>query len=56
VGEPVATLVFRVVAVVRGLAPPVDADQRRVAWAAVGVLADELSAPALVLNLHAAGT
>jgi uncharacterized protein (TIGR02679 family) len=52
-GEPLATLVLRAVAIRQGMAVPEDADQRRAAWAAVGVLADELSAPALVLNLWA---
>jgi uncharacterized protein (TIGR02679 family) len=55
-GEPVSTLILRAVASRDGLAFPADADQRRAAWAAVGVLADELSAPALVLNLPAAET
>jgi uncharacterized protein (TIGR02679 family) len=53
-GAPLSTLVLRAVAVRNGHAHPEDADQRRAAWAAVGVLADELSAPALLLNLGAA--
>jgi uncharacterized protein (TIGR02679 family) len=32
-----------------------DTESRRDAWASVGVLTDELSAPALVLNLRASG-
>jgi uncharacterized protein (TIGR02679 family) len=52
-GAPLATLVLRAVAVRNGHAHPEDADQRRAAWDAVGVLADELSAPALLLNLGA---
>jgi uncharacterized protein (TIGR02679 family) len=55
-GAPLATLVLRAVAVRNGHGHPEDADQRRAAWAAVGVLADELSAPALLLNLGAIPT
>jgi uncharacterized protein (TIGR02679 family) len=46
-------LVLRAIAHRGGFPFPADADQRRSAWASVGVLADELSAPALVLNLPA---
>jgi uncharacterized protein (TIGR02679 family) len=54
-GQPIATLVLRALAGA-GVASPADADQRRALWAASGVLADELSAPALVLNLRARPT
>lgn len=52
-GEPIGTLVLRAIAHRGGVSFPEDADERRAAWASVGVLADELSAPALVLNLPA---
>jgi uncharacterized protein (TIGR02679 family) len=52
-GEPAGTLVLRAIATRGGFPFPADADERRAAWASVGVLADELSAPALVLNLPA---
>jgi uncharacterized protein (TIGR02679 family) len=52
-GEPAGTLVLRAIAHQGRFPFPTDADERRAAWASVGVLADELSAPALVLNLPA---
>ena len=55
-GEPVGTLVLRAIATRGGFPFPSDVDERRAAWASVGVLADELSAPALVLNLPALAT
>jgi uncharacterized protein (TIGR02679 family) len=55
--RPLATLVLRGVEHLTGF---VRADrtarERRTLWARVGVLCDELSAPALVLGLRAAGT
>lgn len=53
VGEPVGTLVLRAIAQRGGFPFPSDAAERREAWASVGVFADELSAPVLVLNLPA---
>jgi len=55
-GRPVATLVLRGIESWTGL-PRRDrsAAERRALWARVGVLTDELSAPALVLNLRAGG-
>jgi uncharacterized protein (TIGR02679 family) len=52
--RPLATLVIRAAALF-GVERWDDAESRRDAWAALGVLCDELSAPALVLNLRAAG-
>lgn len=56
VGAALATVVLRAVSIQKRLPFPEDPDQRRAAWAGVGVLADELSAPALVLNLTASPT
>lgn len=55
-GEPAGTLVLRAIATLGGFSFPSDVDERRAAWASVGVLTDELSAPALVLNLPALAT
>jgi uncharacterized protein (TIGR02679 family) len=52
--RPLATLVIRAAAVF-GVERWDDAESRRDAWAALGVLCDELSAPVLVLNVRAAG-
>lgn len=52
-GEPTGTLVLRAISTRGGFPFPADADERRAAWASVGVLADELSAPVLILNLPA---
>ncbi len=54
-GQPLATLILHVMAPVSGIFGWHSAAERRLAWAAVGVLCDELSAPLLVLNLPAAG-
>lgn len=54
-GQPVATLALQLAAALADTPPPDTAEERRHAWAAVGVLCDELSAPALALNLPAAG-
>ena len=54
-GKALGTLVVRYAALRGGLDAVDDAEQRREAWAAVGVLQDELSAPVLALNLRAAG-
>lgn len=55
-GAPVSTLVLRAVEVMTDL-PRRDrsADERRSVWARVGVLLDELSAPALALGLRPGG-
>jgi uncharacterized protein (TIGR02679 family) len=55
-GAPLATLVLRAIIMREGLALADNTELRRAAWAAAGVLADELSAPVLVLNLRADGT
>jgi uncharacterized protein (TIGR02679 family) len=55
-GAPIGTLVLRAVADCSGLTFPADAEERRSAWASVGVLADELSAPVLLLNMPAQST
>jgi uncharacterized protein (TIGR02679 family) len=52
--RPLATLAIRAAALF-GVERWDHAESRRDAWAALGVLCDELSAPALVLNLRAAG-
>ena len=49
----VSGLVLRALARRAGLARWHDAENRRDAWAAVGIIADELSAPVLTLNLPA---
>lgn len=54
-GSPRATLAVRIAARLGGVSFEENAEGRREAWAAVGVLCDELSTPALVLNLPAAG-
>lgn len=55
-GSPLATLAVRAAASLGGVpAFEDDAEGRREAWASVGVLCDELSTPALVLNLPALG-
>jgi uncharacterized protein (TIGR02679 family) len=55
-GEPLGTLALHLVARRLGTEAPEGAEARREAWAEVGVLCDELSAPVLVLNLRAAGS
>jgi uncharacterized protein (TIGR02679 family) len=52
-GAPVGTLVLRFAAFRGAVEDLDDVEQRREAWAVVGVLLDELSAPVLVLNLRA---
>lgn len=55
-GSPLATLAVRAAARLGGLHEFCDdSEGRREAWAAVGILCDELSTPALVFNLSAAG-
>ncbi len=53
-GEPLTTIVLRALAARAGLSPPANSAERRAAWTSAGVLLDELSAPALVLNLPVA--
>ena len=50
-GTPAATLAVRLAAQLGGIQLEDDAEGRRAAWASAGVLCDELSNPALVLNL-----
>lgn len=52
VGRPLGALVVRAAALIGGIDIPTNAEGRRDAWAGVGVLCDELSAPVLVLNLR----
>ena len=54
-GRPVHALVLRYLAVRTGLLGWESRDARREAWSRVGVIVDELSAPALVLGLRARG-
>ena len=51
-GQPLGTLVLRAAALMSEVDDTRDAEGRRDAWAGVGVLCDELSAPVLVLNLR----
>lgn len=52
-GQPLGTLALDLVRAVFGARAGRDASSRRDAWAAAGVLCDELSAPVLVLNVRA---
>lgn len=54
-GAPLCALAVRLAARVGGTEASDDAEGIRDAWAAAGVVCDELSAPLLVLNLRAAG-
>lgn len=54
-GSARATLAIRAAARIGGIPFVDDAEGRRSAWAAAGVMGDELSAPALVFNLPADG-
>jgi len=53
-GQPLATLCLRAIAILHGIDGQLSANARRVAWAAVGVVIDDLSAPVLIFNLRAA--
>ncbi|MEI6350209.1 MAG: TIGR02679 family protein [Verrucomicrobiota bacterium] len=53
-GQPLATLCLRAIAAMHDIDGQLNAKARREAWAAVGVIIDDLSAPVLVFNLHAA--
>ena len=53
-GQPLATLCLRAIAVLHGIDGQRSANSRRKAWAAVGVIIDDLSAPVLIFNLRAA--
>ena len=53
-GQPLSTLCLRGIASLYGIDGQRSAEARRRAWAAVGVIIDDLSAPALVFNLRAA--
>lgn len=52
-GQPLATLCLRAIALMHGIDGQRSAEARRKAWAAVGVVIDDLSAPVLVFNLRA---
>ena len=52
-GQPLATLCLRAIAIMHGIDGQRSAEARRKAWAAVGVIIDDLSAPVLVFNLRA---
>jgi uncharacterized protein (TIGR02679 family) len=54
-GSQLSALVLRWVKRVSGIETFTNADERRTAWASVGILCDELSAPLLILNLRASG-
>ena len=53
-GQPLATLCLRGIAAMHAIDGQRSAEDRRKAWAAAGVIIDDLSAPALVFNLRAA--
>jgi uncharacterized protein (TIGR02679 family) len=53
-GQPLATLCLRAIAVLHGIDGQRSANARRNAWAAAGVIIDDLSAPVLTFNLRAA--
>lgn len=53
-GQPLATICLRAIAAVHGIDGQHSADARRKAWAAIGVIIDDLSSPVLVFNLRAA--
>ena len=53
-GRPLATLCLRAISHLHDIDGTVGGDDRREAWAAIGVSVDDLSAPALCLNLRAA--
>ncbi len=55
-GPPLATLAVRAAARLGNVQLEDDAEGRRSAWASVGVMCHELSTPALVLNIPAAGS
>jgi uncharacterized protein (TIGR02679 family) len=54
-GGQLSALVLRWVKRASGIETFTNADERRTAWASVGILCDELSAPLLILNLRASG-
>ncbi len=54
-GRPLSPLLLRAVSRLGGVERWDDSESRRDAWASVGVLLDELSAPVAVLNLRASG-
>jgi uncharacterized protein (TIGR02679 family) len=53
-GQPLATLCLRGITVLHGIEGQASPEERRRAWATVGVVVDDLSAPVLVFNLRAA--
>lgn len=55
-GAPLGTVAVRLAAAVGGVETWDGAEARRDAWASVGVLCDELSAPVLTLNVSGDGT
>ncbi len=54
-GEPLGTIAVRLAATLGGVESWDGTEARRDAWAAVGVLCDELSAPVLTVNLRGDG-
>lgn len=52
-GQPLATLCLRAIAALHGVDGLTSANARREAWATMGVLIDDLSAPVLTFNLSA---
>ncbi len=52
-GQPLSTLCLRAIREIHGIDGTRDAESRRYAWEAAGVLLDDLSAPALVFQLAA---
>lgn len=54
-GTPLSAILLRLVSKTSGIEEWISPEGRRSAWASVGVIVDELSAPALVLNLRCSG-
>ena len=55
-GRPLSAILLRLVSKLSGIEDWRTAEGRRTAWAGVGILVDELSAPVLTLNLRSAAT
>jgi len=54
-GMPLSAILLRLISRLSGIEEWATPEGRRSAWASVGVIVDELSAPVLVLNLKASG-
>lgn len=54
-GAPLSAIILRLIRKISGIQEWTTPEGRRSAWASVGVIVDELSAPVLVLNLRCSG-